>query len=152
MGERRGEEFAVEITEREKRVARALEMHAAGYNCAQCVACACANVVNLDEGQAFCLAEGFGGGMGGFSETCGAISGGVLLFGWVNSGGPEANQRTKGSTYKLSNELAQRFREANGSTLCPDLKGLNGGPVLRSCDGCIEDGVRLTLDILEERQ
>ena len=109
--------------DREKRVARALEMHAAGYNCAQCVACVCADVVNLDEEKAFCLAEGFGGGMGGFSETCGAISGGVLLLGWVNSGGSAANPRTKGSTYELSKQLAQRFRETNGSTLCPDLKG-----------------------------
>ena len=58
MGERRGEEFAVEITEREKRVARALEMHAVGYNCAQCVACACADAVGLDAEQAFRLVKG----------------------------------------------------------------------------------------------
>lgn len=135
----------------EARVARALDYHHAGYNCAQCVACACADVVEMDEEQAFRLAEGFGAGMGGFTETCGAISGGVLLFGQVSSGGPAAEPRTKAATYELSKQLAQRFREANGSTLCPDLKGLNG-PVLRSCDGCIEDGVRITLDILEARK
>lgn len=141
----------MESGEKEARVARALEMHKAGYNCAQCVACACADLVDLDVDEAFCLMEGFGGGMGGFSETCGAISGGVALLGYMNSGGT-ANPRTKGATYKLSRELVQRFREANGSTLCPELKGLSGGPVLRSCDGCIEDGVRLTMDILAARQ
>ena len=133
----------------EQTVARALEMHRAGYNCAQCVACACAPAVGADVDGLFRLMEGFGGGMGGFSETCGAISGGVALFGYVNSGGTQ-DPHTKGSTYKLSKQLVQRFGEANGSTMCPDLKGLNDGPVLRSCDGCIEDGVRITLDILEK--
>ena len=137
------------IQDKEARVAEALAMHAAGYNCSQCVACACADVVGLDREEAFRLMEGFGAGMGGFSETCGGISGGVAVLGYANSGGSAAAKRTKGATYKLSRQLVQRFREANGSTLCPDLKGLNGGAVLRSCDGCIEDGVRLTLDILE---
>jgi C_GCAxxG_C_C family probable redox protein len=123
-------------------------MHAAGFNCAQCVACSCADLVGLNENEAFRLMEGFGGGMGGFSETCGAISGGVALLGYVNSGGLE-NPHTKGATYKLSRELVKNFGAKNGSTLCPELKGLTGGPVLRSCDGCIEDGVRLTTDILE---
>lgn len=135
--------------EKDARVERAMEMHAAGFNCAQCVACAAADVVELDEDQAFRLMEGFGGGMGGFSETCGAISGGVATFGWLNSGGME-HPKTKGSTYKLARRLVAEFKEKNGSTLCGDLKGLTGGPVLRSCDGCIEDALRMTLDILEE--
>ena len=136
--------------EREARVAQALQYHSQGFNCAQCVACACADLVGLDEDEAFRLMEGFGGGMGGFNQTCGAISGGVAIFGYANSGGT-ANPKTKGSTYKLSKALVDRFREKNGSSFCDDLKGLSGGPVLRSCDGCIEDGLRLTLDVLESR-
>jgi C_GCAxxG_C_C family probable redox protein len=132
----------------EARVARALELHKAGYNCAQCVACASADLVGLDEDQLFRLMEGFGGGMGGFNQTCGAISGGVAIFGAANSGGT-GHPKTKGSTYKLSRQLVDQFRAANGSSLCSELKGLTGGPVLRSCDGCIEDGLRLTLGILE---
>ena len=135
-------------SELEERVSRALKLHAAGYNCAQCVACSCADVVGLDENEAFRLMEGFGGGMGGFTETCGAISGGVVLIGYTNSGGMDTVPLTKKETYRLSNQLVRRFGEQNGSTFCPDLKGLNGGPVLRSCDGCIEDGVRMTMDIL----
>lgn len=132
----------------EARVARALELHKAGYNCAQCVGCACADLVGLDEDQVFRLMEGFGAGMGGFNQTCGAISGGVAILGSVNSGGT-GHPKTKGSTYKLSRQLVDQFRAANGSSMCDELKGLTGGPVLRSCDGCIEDGLRLTLGILE---
>ena len=129
-------------------VKRALELHKAGYNCAQCVACVCADRVGLDEDLAFRLMEGFGGGMGDFTQTCGAISGGVAILGMMNSGGT-ANPGTKASTYKLSREVTARFAEMNGATLCGDLKGLTGGPVLRSCDGCIEDATRITLDVIE---
>lgn len=132
----------------DKVVERALAMHKAGYNCAQCVAVACAHRVDLDEDAAFRIMEGFGGGMGNFTQTCGAISGGIALFGFANSGGLQ-NPKTKASTYKLSRQLVERFEEANGSTLCGDLKGLTGGPVLRSCDGCIEDATRITLDVLD---
>lgn len=108
--------------EKEARVASALEMHAKGYNCAQCVACALADLTAVDCNMLFRLMEGFGGGMGGFSETCGALSGGVAVIGYRNSVGQE-NPKTKGSTYKLTRSLVSEFRDANGSTLCPDLKG-----------------------------
>ena len=134
----------------EARVSRALDLHKDGFNCAQCVACACAGEVGMDEDLAFRMMEGFGGGMGRFDQTCGAISGGVAVLGMQRSGGPAAKPRTKGATYKLSKRLTQEFAAANGSTMCNELKGLTGGPVLRSCDGCIEDGVRLTLAILSE--
>ena len=134
--------------EKDARVARAMAMHAKGFNCAQCVACAAADLVSLDEDEVFRLMEGFGGGMGGFNQTCGAISGGVALLGYANSSGI-VGPISKAETYVLSKSLVDRFREMNGSTFCDDRKGESGGPVLRSCDGCIEDGLRLTIDILE---
>lgn len=36
-------------------------------------------------------------------------------------------------------ELERIFEEKNGSLMCAELKGRTGGPVLRSCPGCIED-------------
>ncbi|MBQ9001517.1 MAG: C_GCAxxG_C_C family protein [Eggerthellaceae bacterium] len=131
----------------DERIARALEMHSRGFNCAQCVTCACADLVDADEATAFKMVEGLGGGMGGFTETCGAIAGGATVLGFATSDGPH-NPRTKGATHKKTKQLVARFSEKNGSTLCKELKGLTGGPVLRSCDGCIEDALRLTLDLL----
>lgn len=54
--------------------AQAAEYHARGFNCAQAVACTLAPAVGLDPQVAFTLTEGFGAGMGGMTETCGAIS------------------------------------------------------------------------------
>jgi C_GCAxxG_C_C family probable redox protein len=135
----------------EQAIEYAQQLHNLGYNCAQSVACACADRVGLDEDIAFRLMEGFGGGMGGFTETCGAISGGVAVLGFLNSGGTE-NPHTKGSTYKLAREVVGHFDEKNGSTLCKELKGLTGGPVLRSCDGCIDDAMHIMLDILPKQE
>lgn len=129
--------------------AQAAEYHARGFNCAQAVACTFAPAIDVDVDQAFRLMEGFGGGMGGFSETCGAISGGVMAAGWVKSAGAE-NPTSKRHTYKLAREICARFKDANGTTNCAVLKGIGNleGPV-RSCSGCIDDAVDITLDVLQ---
>lgn len=141
-------EAGLETSEREARVARAHELHESGFNCAQAVACACADLAGIDEATAFKMTEGLGGGMGGFTETCGAVSGGCAIIGYTVSDGPH-NPKTKGATYKQVRQLVSRFSEQNGSTLCKELKGQTGGPVLRSCPDCVDDGIRMTLDILE---
>ena len=131
--------------------ARAAAYHGQGYNCAQAVLCALAPELGVDEDTAFRLMEGFGLGMGGMSETCGAISGAVAALGVSNSQGT-ANTRTKGSTYRLSHAAVERFQAKNGSSVCGELKGVIGdGGMLRSCPGCIEDAVDIAVNILQGR-
>ena len=36
-------------------------------------------------------------------------------------------------------QLEKLFEEKNGSIMCNELKGRTGGPMLRSCPGCVED-------------
>lgn len=73
----------------ESRVAKTIELHKKGYNCAQAVACAYCDLVGVDEDTMFKMAEGFGAGMGGMEGTCGAVSGAVLLAGMHNSHGKD---------------------------------------------------------------
>ncbi|HIR93291.1 MAG TPA: C_GCAxxG_C_C family protein [Candidatus Egerieimonas intestinavium] len=129
------------------RVEKTMENHKKGYNCAQSVACAYCDLVGMDEASVFRMTEGFGAGMGGMDCTCGALSGAVALAGLKNSQG-NAQKQTKGSTYKLSKELVRRFREKNQTVICRELKGLETGQVLRSCDGCIRDAARLAEELL----
>lgn len=130
--------------------AQAAEYHARSFNCAQAVACTLAPAVGLDPQVAFTLTEGFGAGMGGMTETCGAISGAVAIMGFVMSDGME-NPKTKGQTYKLSREIAKRFGEKNTTTVCGTLKGVGSdkGP-FRSCPGCIDDAVEIACDVLKQ--
>ena len=134
----------------EERVAEIKDKHTRGYNCAQIVLCSYAEELGIDEETLFRISEGFGAGMGGMTETCGAISGAVAIMGFVMSDGME-NPKTKGQTYKLSREIAKRFGEKNTTTACGTLKGIGSdkGP-LRSCPGCIDDAVEIACDVLKQ--
>lgn len=128
----------------------AISLHDQKYNCAQSVACAFAEDLNIDPQILFKLLEGFGLGMGCTQGTCGAISGAIALLGLKSSDGNLEAPATKAQTYQLSKELLLKFQEKNGATICRDLKGIETGKVLRSCPECIEDAVELVEEILKK--
>ena len=132
------------MTERQQ---RAQEFHGKGYNCAQSVVCAYADLVGLDEQTAYKMAEGFGLGMG-VMELCGALSGAFMLAGVKGSAGVEVLGTTKAQTYHTTREMANAFKEKNGTYLCRELKGVTDGNVRRSCPGCIEDACALVEEML----
>lgn len=134
--------------EKELRVAKALENHKKGYNCAQSVVCAFADQTKLDEKTLFCVTEGMGLGMGGMEGTCGAIAAAAVLSGLKDSTGNLEKPDSKGVTYKDARFCLAQFKEKNESVVCRDLKGVETGRVLRSCDGCIVDAVEIIAEKL----
>ena len=138
-----------EIT-KESRADRAIVCHNKGYNCAQSVAFAFLDKVDIDPEILFKVTEGLGLGMGGMEGTCGAITGAVAVIGAIKSCGDIEKPVSKAATYKLTGELVKRFQEKNLATKCKDLKGIETGKVLRSCPGCIEDATAILEEILAE--
>lgn len=127
----------------EERVTLAMEKHRQGYNCAQCVLCAYSDLLGIDEETLFRISEGFGAGMGGMMETCGAVTAMFMAAGLTKSSGDLTACNTKPQTMKQVRELAAEFKEKNQSIVCRELKGVETHQPLRSCDGCIEDAVRI---------
>ena len=127
----------------EERVAEIKDKHTRGYNCAQIVLCSYAEELGIDEETLFRISEGFGAGMGGMMQTCGAVTAMFMALGLANSSGDLQACDTKTQTMKKVRELAAEFEKKNGSIVCRELKGIDTGRVLRSCDGCIEDGIRI---------
>ena len=127
----------------EERVAEIKDKHTRGYNCAQIVLCSYAEELGIDEETLFRISEGFGAGMGGMMQTCGAVTAMFMALGMANSSGDLQACDTKPQTMKKVRELAAEFEKKNGSIVCRELKGIDTGKVLRSCDGCIEDGIRI---------
>ena len=127
----------------EERVAEIKDKHTRGYNCAQIVLCSYAEELGIDEETLFRISEGFGAGMGGMMQTCGAVTAMFMALGLANSSGDLQACDTKPQTMKKVRELAAEFEKKNGSIVCRELKGIDTGEVLRSCDGCIEDGIRI---------
>ena len=127
----------------EERVAEIKDKHTRGYNCTQIVLCSYAEELGIDEETLFRISEGFGAGMGGMMQTCGAVTAMFMALGLANSSGDLQACDTKPQTMKKVRELAAEFEKKNGSIVCRELKGIDTGKVLRSCDGCIEDGIRI---------
>jgi C_GCAxxG_C_C family probable redox protein len=132
------------------RVEKALEYHKKGYNCSQAVVCAFCDKVGLTEETAFKVAEALGFGDSDSYGTCGAVTGMALVMGMANSTGNLEKTDSKANTYKKTRELNEKFRNKNGSTICRDIKGMDSGKVLRSCDGCIEDAAAILTEVLGE--
>ena len=65
----------------EERVTRAREFFTSGYNCAQAVALAYEDVIELDAETIAKLAASFGGGLSRLREVCGAVSGMAFVAG-----------------------------------------------------------------------
>lgn len=142
------EASTLELPAPEKLAAHAAELHDKGLNCAQCIACTFAPFVQADINTCFRATEGLNSGLGGFTETCGALLAGAFVLGLANSAGYE-NPTSKPETYTFVHELTEAFREETGATLCRDIKGAASPAPSSKCDACIERSVRLTAGILE---
>ena len=124
------------------RIKKALENNKKGYNCAQAVVCAFCDEFGKDEKEIFEIMEAFGFGMGSMG-TCGAVSAMAAVVGMKESDGNLEKPGTKKVSYKAMKEMTEKFREKNGSIICREIKGVDTGRVLRSCDGCITDAAEL---------
>jgi C_GCAxxG_C_C family probable redox protein len=114
---------------------RARKNFSMGYNCSEAVFEALWGECDLGlPPDALRLATGFGGGIGLYGDTCGALTGAVLAVSAVHGRRalPEGEGRevaTKSKEqfygrpgiYRLFNQLPNRIAEKYGSTLCRDL-------------------------------
>lgn len=126
---------------------KATELHNKGYNCAQAVLCAFADKTNVDEKTLYMLSEGLGAGMGNRKNTCGALSGAVVLAGLLKSSG-DINNSTKSDTYELAGKIVDYFEQRCNGFVCEDIKGLKTGMPTVSCGECISRAVEAVEEIL----
>lgn len=154
------------LINKEERVAKAVALFHEGYNCAQSVAGAFADLYGFTEEQAFRMAASFGGGIGRMRQTCGAACGMFLLAG-LDCGVTEGKDREgKSHNYAVVQHLAHEFETENGSTICAELLGLKPKtPVVaqaeartaeyyakRPCAKMVETAARIFARYLEEKE
>ena len=108
------------------RIEAATSRFAESYNCAQAVLSAYAACFGLDEETALRIASGFGGGMGRRAETCGAVTGALMVLG-LKHGAVSPDREAKERVYEQVREFAKRFKARNGSLLCRELLGCDIG-------------------------
>lgn len=136
-----------EIT-KESRADRAIVCHNKGYNCAQSVAFAFLDKVDIDPETLFKVTEGLGLGMGGMEGTCGAVTAACVIAGAKNSTVEMGGPGSKGATYKISKEIVRRFKEESGSVICKELKGVETGTPAKACPDCVKDAACILEEVV----
>ena len=98
-----------------------------GYNCAQAVALAFSDMLDMSESQIARAASGFGGGIGRMREVCGSVSGAVFvisnLYGYENPN----DFNGKKQLYSDIQSFCRQFKDENGSIICRELLGITDG-------------------------
>ncbi len=149
----------------EDRIEKAVALFKSGYNCSQSVVAAFADLYGFTEEQAFRMSASFGGGIGRMRQTCGAACGMFLLAG-LDCGAVEGDDREgKGHNYEVVQQLAEKFRNENGSLICAELLGLKRDAATpsepeartdayykkRPCAMMVETAARIFAQYLEEK-
>ena len=108
-----------------ERAERAKALFNEGYNCAQSVALAYADITPLDEQMVATVTASFGGGLGRLREVCGAVSGMAFVASFISPCPTATDATAKKQNYALVQEFAEKFRQQNGNIVCRSLLGLD---------------------------
>ncbi len=130
-----------------QRAAQAKAIFESGYNCAQAVAMAYADVMGCEKDMVATIATSFGGGFARQREICGAVSGMGMVSSFVIPSIDPKDKQSKMANYAFVGGAVDKFREANGSIVCRELLGLTPSPNVntkkRSCAEMVEMAARI---------
>lgn len=129
------------------RAEKARKLYLEGYNCAQAVALAFADLTGTDFETVKLASAPFGGGMGRLGEVCGAVSGMLMTLSFVRRR-DTLDAREKAALYNEERVIAERFRTRAGSILCRDLLMMRAGKKEGGGLAC-PDIVALAAEIIE---
>jgi C_GCAxxG_C_C family probable redox protein len=106
-------------------VAEVLELFKTGFHCSQAVFSSFSEDFGLPRETALKIAGPFGGGLGGYGRTCGALTGAMLVLG-LKYGADKANDsETSRICKEKTRELIEIFEKVYGTSICNELVGFN---------------------------
>ena len=142
-----------------ERSEQAKELFLSGYNCAQSVVLSFADDLKYSKELVSKMAAGFGGGMGKQQETCGAVTGAIMVLGLMKGEAVNNNDELKAEAYGAVKELSRRFMAEYKTTNCRDLIGCDlntpeGAARFKedqvmetTCAGCVKKAVEIVESI-----
>lgn len=99
----------------------ARDLFLSGCSCSQAVFAAFADDFGMDRDTALRLASSFGGGMGGMRETCGAVSGMLMVAGLKWGYSEVGNLDIKTAHYARVRKLIDSFKVEHTTIVCREL-------------------------------
>ena len=100
---------------------KARELFLSGCSCSQAVFAAFADDFGMDQDTTLRLASSFGGGMGGMRETCGAVSGMLMVAGLKWGYSEVSNLAIKTAHYARVRKLIDSFKAEHTTIVCREL-------------------------------
>ena len=100
---------------------KARNLFLSGCSCSQAVFAAFADDFGMDQDMALRLASSFGGGMGGMRETCGAVSGMLMVAGLKWGYSEVGNLDIKTAHYARVRKLIDSFKAEHTTIVCREL-------------------------------
>ncbi len=126
-----------------------------GFSCSQAVLSSFAGDLGLDTDTANKISCVFGAGIARTGNTCGAVTGAVMVIGLKYGKARAGDDAAKERTYALVQEFITAFRAKNGSINCTELLGYDlrdpaqrtsahaKGAVALKCPGFTRDAVEI---------
>jgi C_GCAxxG_C_C family probable redox protein len=100
----------------------AIELFYEGYNCAQSILAAYGDMFGLERENAFKIGAPFGSGIAHTGDTCGAVSGALMVIGLRYGSEKPAGWLKRARVNRTSKNFVERFIKAFGSKNCDDLE------------------------------
>ena len=138
---------------------QAKELFLSGNNCAQSVLISFAEDLKFSKELALKMAAGFGGGMGKQQETCGAVTGAIMVLGLLKGEDVNNNDELKASAYGAVKDLTRDFVAEYKTTNCRELIGCDlntpeGSAKFKDdkimenvCADCVKKAVQIVEDL-----
>ena len=101
----------------------AVQLFDQGFSCSQAVAAAGARDFGVDSETVLRLAGALGGGIARSGQTCGAVTGALMVIGLKHGKVDAEDQTAKDETYRMSGRFMEQFAARYGSTQCKELLG-----------------------------
>ena len=92
-----------------------------GFNCSQAIFSTYTPELGLDRETALKISCSFGGGIARMGETCGAVTGALMVIGLRSGNTNVGDKQAKEATYGVARDFISRFEQFNGSIKCKDL-------------------------------
>ena len=104
-------------------IEKAIEYFLTDRNCSQAILMSFGPDFGLPIELGQKIAAPFGAGVGRLGETCGAVSGALMVLGLLAGASGFQSLEQKELSYSLAREFIAKFNERRGSTRCRDLLG-----------------------------
>lgn len=119
------------------------------FHCSQIMMKLGMEAIGLDDPTLLRVMNGLAGGLGGCGKNCGALTGGVAMFGLFTGRGMEPEPEDP-LLMEMSAQLVNWFEDTFGSTDCDDILQGDRANIPKTCPNLICATAQRAFEILED--